>query len=288
MGLELRYVVDPAGDPNLPGVTHVNGLEQALADDDVQAVIVAAPNDQHVPLALAAVGAGRHVLLEKPVALTVAELDPLVAAATAQRLCRDAQPPHALLRPTGRSPRGRRRRGSIGGPLAARVERRDMLTRTKPWLQQRGSVGGHALPVDLPRVRSAALAAGRRRGDLVPLRCAQDRRGAARLSTIWWSRSCASRRGAVAQVWSCMTDPMMAYRGSGHGGSGHGRVRPLRRHCSLVSPRWGAGEQTLAAGRSVVTDRVGPDRRHRRRRGRGAARAARRLPRRVSRSSSRR
>lgn len=53
----------------------------ALAD----AVIIAAPDAAHAGLALAALSAGKHVLVEKPMTLTVADAERLVARA---RLCR--------------------------------------------------------------------------------------------------------------------------------------------------------------------------------------------------------
>lgn len=54
-----------------------------LADPRVQAVYVATPNGLHAEHALAAVRAGRHVLVEKPMTLTSAEASDLVAAAAA-------------------------------------------------------------------------------------------------------------------------------------------------------------------------------------------------------------
>lgn len=51
---------------------HVGDLESLLESDaaDVQAVIVNTPNDSHADIALAAIAAGRHVLVEKPLALS--------------------------------------------------------------------------------------------------------------------------------------------------------------------------------------------------------------------------
>jgi predicted dehydrogenase len=57
--------------------------EDAVRRDDVDAVVVAAPNAQHHPIALAALRAGKHVLVDKPMACTVAEADELIAAADA-------------------------------------------------------------------------------------------------------------------------------------------------------------------------------------------------------------
>ncbi|TBL80265.1 Gfo/Idh/MocA family protein [Paenibacillus thalictri] len=47
--------------------------EKLLEDPDVDAVIVAVPNKYHATIAVAALQAGKHVLLEKPMALNAAE-----------------------------------------------------------------------------------------------------------------------------------------------------------------------------------------------------------------------
>lgn len=52
-----------------------------VARADVNVVIVATTNDALVPVTLAAVQAGKHVLVEKPAARSPAELEPVIAAA---------------------------------------------------------------------------------------------------------------------------------------------------------------------------------------------------------------
>ena len=52
-----------------------------IADPDVEAVDVSLPHDLHLGVALAALGSGRHVLVEKPMGLTVAECDAMIEAA---------------------------------------------------------------------------------------------------------------------------------------------------------------------------------------------------------------
>lgn len=47
--------------------------DQILQDPDVDVVVIVSRNSQHAPQALAALQAGKHVFLEKPMALTVAE-----------------------------------------------------------------------------------------------------------------------------------------------------------------------------------------------------------------------
>lgn len=52
-----------------------------LADKNIEAVLIATPNDCHCAIAIAAANAGKHIICEKPVALSVAELDSMEAAA---------------------------------------------------------------------------------------------------------------------------------------------------------------------------------------------------------------
>ena len=56
---------------------------ELLAQDDIDAVSVAVPNNLHLPVALAAFEAGKHVLIEKPLARNAEEGEQMVAAAKA-------------------------------------------------------------------------------------------------------------------------------------------------------------------------------------------------------------
>jgi predicted dehydrogenase len=56
-------------------------VDALLADPDVDLVDLCVPNDQHAALAIKALEAGKHVLVEKPIALTTADADAMVAAA---------------------------------------------------------------------------------------------------------------------------------------------------------------------------------------------------------------
>jgi predicted dehydrogenase len=57
-----------------------------LADPDVDAVIIAVADQFHVPMALRALEAGKHVLVEKPMGVTVEECEELCGAARATGL----------------------------------------------------------------------------------------------------------------------------------------------------------------------------------------------------------
>jgi predicted dehydrogenase len=64
-----------------PGCRATDSVEQAVTAADVDVVMIATLNAALAPIALQAVRAGKHVLLEKPGAISVAEIDALIAAA---------------------------------------------------------------------------------------------------------------------------------------------------------------------------------------------------------------
>jgi predicted dehydrogenase len=58
-------------------------LDRLLERSDVEAVVITSPHTAHLPQALAAAAAGKHVYIEKPMALSVAECDAIIAACDA-------------------------------------------------------------------------------------------------------------------------------------------------------------------------------------------------------------
>jgi predicted dehydrogenase len=64
-----------------PGCEATDDWRAAVARKDVDLVIVATTNDMLAPATLAAVRAGKHVLVEKPAARNAAEIEPVVEAA---------------------------------------------------------------------------------------------------------------------------------------------------------------------------------------------------------------
>jgi UDP-N-acetyl-2-amino-2-deoxyglucuronate dehydrogenase len=62
------------------GVPCERGDEALLARPDVDAVCVATPSGRHAVQVIAAARAGKHVLVEKPLALTLADADAMIAA----------------------------------------------------------------------------------------------------------------------------------------------------------------------------------------------------------------
>ena len=83
-GIELIAVSDPSEDlargvaRRYDVATVYTDQAQVWADDNVEAVIVAAPDRFHYPITKEALRAGKHVLVEKPMTSTVAEAEDLV------------------------------------------------------------------------------------------------------------------------------------------------------------------------------------------------------------------
>ena len=66
---------------DLAGVKKYDRLEALLADPEIDLVDICLPTHLHAPTAIQALKAGKHVLVEKAIALTTEEADAMVAAA---------------------------------------------------------------------------------------------------------------------------------------------------------------------------------------------------------------
>jgi predicted dehydrogenase len=64
-----------------PGARTIASFDELLEDPDVDAVSIATPPSTHYPLAKRALEAGKHVLVEKPLATTVADAEELAELA---------------------------------------------------------------------------------------------------------------------------------------------------------------------------------------------------------------
>ena len=78
-----------------PNARMYGDFDEVLADDGVEAIVVATPVPTHYDLARRALWAGKHVLVEKPPAMRAEEIDELVAIAAERDLV--LMPGHLLL-----------------------------------------------------------------------------------------------------------------------------------------------------------------------------------------------
>lgn len=67
--------------PQTSGVSTYNNLEALLDDPKVEAVYIPLANDEHAVWALKAIAKGKHVLIEKPMAIKVEDIDAIESAA---------------------------------------------------------------------------------------------------------------------------------------------------------------------------------------------------------------
>ena len=66
---------------DFPGIGTYRSLTEMLKKSDVNLITMITPHNTHAPLGLEALRAGRHVVCEKPMAITTAECDAMIAAA---------------------------------------------------------------------------------------------------------------------------------------------------------------------------------------------------------------
>lgn len=91
-GLQLAAVCDlsdsrrAAASADFPGIAGHISAEDLARDPAIQLVLIATPPVSHAGLALQMLEAGKHVACEKPLCLTTAEADRLIAAARANGL----------------------------------------------------------------------------------------------------------------------------------------------------------------------------------------------------------
>ncbi len=86
-GLELTAIVQRNSDSaaaDYPSVRLLRSPEEAFADPDIELIVVATPNDSHVEIAQRALESGKHVVVDKPVAGSSAQVQSLLDLASRQ------------------------------------------------------------------------------------------------------------------------------------------------------------------------------------------------------------
>ncbi len=122
--------------------------QDLIARDDIDVIDICTPNALHAPMGVAALTSGKHVLCEKPLAPTPAEVCALRDAAQASgRLLMAAQ--NLRFEPTSRQLQALVNNGVLGDVYYARAQwlRRRMLPPRASFIEKRLSGGGAALDI---------------------------------------------------------------------------------------------------------------------------------------------
>jgi scyllo-inositol 2-dehydrogenase (NADP+) len=88
-GMQLACILERNGTKShekYPDVRVARSVAEFLEDAGIQLCVIATPNDSHFPLARACLQAGRHVVVDKPFAPTLAESHELVRLAAERHL----------------------------------------------------------------------------------------------------------------------------------------------------------------------------------------------------------
>jgi predicted dehydrogenase len=252
-GVELTGVVDdsPRRAAEIAARLQIevyDKAEHALADTRVDAVAIAVPNDLHAQVGHAALAAGKHVLLEKPMALTVAEADELTEAADRRGLVLGVDHIQRYFAPLTEL-RQLVVEGELGEVQAVSVARRDFLERKTPWLQQRRRVGGLLYQSGCHEFDFACWLCG----EPIEITCLAPSRVIAHETLDYPDTIVTQLRfssGAVGQVWDCMTDPTMSYDCAVTGTEGSafvdlygGRLRWRRLNGELRERTWAPSDR---------------------------------------------
>jgi predicted dehydrogenase len=123
------------------GMKRYRTIEEVTADPDVEAVDICLPTHLHAPAALAALGHGKHVLVEKPMALSEADCEQMISEARRRnRILMVAQ----VLRfvPAYRSLAELVRTGKLGQVRSALFRRRCAAPTWGPWEFDASKSGG--------------------------------------------------------------------------------------------------------------------------------------------------
>ncbi|MGE4618806.1 MAG: Gfo/Idh/MocA family oxidoreductase [Planctomycetota bacterium] len=106
------------------GVPASNSLEEALQDEAVEAVFISVPHDLHCPMIETAARAGRHIIVEKPIATRIED------ATNALEVCRQNNVELSVCHPRSYEPKVEHAQQLIGDGIIG-----ELLTTTSSFLK---------------------------------------------------------------------------------------------------------------------------------------------------------
>lgn len=162
LGVPVLWAVSPRRRPDLasaPDARWATELGDALADPRCDLVSICTPTPSHVALAAQALGAGRHVLLEKPIALTLGDAEWLAGLAT--RASGTLMVAHVVRFFPGYAALAERvAAGSVGRPRTVRASRLSAAPQGAEWLEDDERSGGMIVDFAIHDVDQACLLLG--------------------------------------------------------------------------------------------------------------------------------
>ena len=129
------------------GIKFYTSIEEALREPRIGAVVICLPHDLHTPVSMRALESGKHVLVEKPFALSVKDAERMMQAASAKNLIITAGQSFRYF--SGLQEAKGRMKSEIGEPfnllyvLAVCFDTR----KAPPWWKSEEKTGGLVLPM---------------------------------------------------------------------------------------------------------------------------------------------
>jgi 1,5-anhydro-D-fructose reductase (1,5-anhydro-D-mannitol-forming) len=227
-----------------------------LAEPIIDAVYISTTNEWHEPQVLAAVAAGKHVLCEKPLALSVASARRMVAAAVAAGVVLGTNH-HLRNAATHRKMRELIQSGAIGRPLAARVFHAIYLPRhLQSWRIDRPEAGGGViLDITVHDVDTLRFALDDEVAEVTAMTANQGMGRAGLEDAVMGVMR--FRNGVIAQFHDAFTAPHASTGFEVHGteGSLYGRDVMTQRPVGSVSMRREGGEEEVPVDHENLYER---------------------------------
>jgi 1,5-anhydro-D-fructose reductase (1,5-anhydro-D-mannitol-forming) len=217
-----------------------------LADPAINAVYISTTNEWHEPQALAAVDAGKHVLCEKPLALSIDSARTMVATAAAAGVVMGTNH-HLRNAATHRKMREVIQSGAIGQPLAARVFHAVHLPpHLRSWRIGRPEAGGGViLDITVHDADTLRFALGDEVAEVTAMTASQGMGQAGLEDAVMGVMR--FRDGVIAQFHDAFTAPHACTGFEVHGteGSLYGRDVMTQRPTGTVTIRRGTSEEGI-------------------------------------------
>jgi 1,5-anhydro-D-fructose reductase (1,5-anhydro-D-mannitol-forming) len=246
-----RRYADELGIPMAPA-----SVSDLLGEPTIDAVYISTTNEWHEPQVLAAVAAGKHVLCEKPLALSLDSAHRMVAASAAAGVVLGTNH-HLRNAATHRKIRELIETGAIGRPLAARVFHAVFLPpHLQSWRIDRPEAGGGViLDITVHDADTLRFALGDEVAEVTAMTANQGMGRAGLEDAVMGVMR--FRNGVIAQFHDAFTAPhaFTGFEVHGSEGSIYGRDVMTQRPVGTVSMRRDGNEEEVQVDHENLYER---------------------------------